>query len=213
MLYIALGDSISIDDYSGVANGGAASQFAARIRAAEFRNLAYDGCFTSGVLEVMSSIDVAPDVVTLTVGGNDFLRAAFLSEGETINHMWHDAVSTTVARINLIADGLYAWQCPVIVNTIYDPTSGNSDQIPEMADLRAGLRAVNTGIRSAARRRKFLLADLEAPFTGHGSASADPWIVNEIEPSYAGSTAIAALWDDLWTGHQRDLISGSCQPG
>ena len=50
MNYLALGDSISIDDYTGVAGGGAASQFAKFIRADPFQNLTRDGNTTDGVM-------------------------------------------------------------------------------------------------------------------------------------------------------------------
>src|SRR5687767_13494848 len=77
MNYLALGDSISIDDYTGVVGGGAASQFAKLVRADEFQNLTRDGNTTDGVLETLSLVTTRPDVATLTAGGNDFLQAAF----------------------------------------------------------------------------------------------------------------------------------------
>ena len=43
MNYLALGDSISIDDYTGQAGGGAASQFARLIGATRFENLTMNG--------------------------------------------------------------------------------------------------------------------------------------------------------------------------
>ncbi len=51
MNYLALGDSISIDTYTGQADGGAASQFAKLIGTTEFQNLTRDGRTTAGVLE------------------------------------------------------------------------------------------------------------------------------------------------------------------
>jgi hypothetical protein len=77
MQYLALGDSISIDDYTGVPLGGAASQFVRLVGATEFQNLTQDGCITDGVLEILTDLTTSPDVVTLTAGGNDFLLACF----------------------------------------------------------------------------------------------------------------------------------------
>ena len=63
---------------------------------------------------------------------------------------------------------------------------------------RTAFNALNDGIRSLARRRGFLLADLEKLFHGHGASSRRPWIVMQIEPNLAGATAIAAEWHRLY---------------
>src|SRR5437868_804300 len=77
MKYLALGDSISIDDYTGVAGGGAVSQFARLIGATEVQDLTYDGCTTAGVIEALQRVTNRPEVATLTAGGNDFLERTF----------------------------------------------------------------------------------------------------------------------------------------
>ena len=67
--YLALGDSMSIDDYTGVRGGGAVNQF--------FRTLGnewslddrtFDGCQMVGVPR-----NGRGDLITLTIGGNDLL--------------------------------------------------------------------------------------------------------------------------------------------
>jgi hypothetical protein len=50
-VYLALGDSISIDDYTGVSGGGAASQLA-RMASLELIDLTRDGNTTDGVLAI-----------------------------------------------------------------------------------------------------------------------------------------------------------------
>jgi GDSL-like Lipase/Acylhydrolase family len=70
--YLALGDSISIDDYTGVHGGGAASQLARKLRV-ELIDLTRDGNTTHGVLADLARAPAAADVVTLTAGGNDLL--------------------------------------------------------------------------------------------------------------------------------------------
>jgi hypothetical protein len=45
-----------------------------------------------------------------------------------------------------------------------------------------------------------MLSDLQALFRGHGIVSTEPWIVMQIEPNYAGATAIARQWREL-IGH------------
>ena len=77
MRYLALGDSISIDYWTGVEGGGAASQFARRVGSsgAEFVNRTRDGNMTEGVLMDLELLPFRPEIVTLTVGGNDLALA------------------------------------------------------------------------------------------------------------------------------------------
>ena len=189
MRYLALGDSISIDEYTGVAGGGAASQLARRIGAhgEDFVDLTRDGNTTDGVLAQLADAPADPELVTLTVGGNDLLLGR--------------PAAPIVDAIREIAARLSRYGCAVILNTVYDPTDGDDALgrellgVPE--ELRADFDAVNSAIAAIAEERRFLLADLEALFHGHGVASADPWYVSVIEPNLAGATAIAERWHEL----------------
>jgi lysophospholipase L1-like esterase len=196
--YLALGDSISIDDYTGQAGGGAASQFARLIGATETELLAADGCTSTQALDLLESLTFSPDVTTLTIGGNDLLQAAFLTPPE--GDRWSALVTRPVERIEQIAQKLRQISPVVIINTIYDPTGRAEHTVQSDADfeLATALKALNAGIRAIARRHGFLLADLYSLFRGHDSESTDPWIVYEIEPNLAGATAIAAHWADLY---------------
>ena len=199
MNYLALGDSISIDEYTEVGSGGAASQFARLVGATQFQDLTRDGRTTAGVLEAWPEITVAPNVVTLTAGGNDFLQGAFQALNSAAG--WSRVASEPLANLEEIAARLAGWACPVIVNTVYDPTDGDDSRLASFgmaAQARAAFNALNDGIRALARRRGFLLADLEELFHGHGPASPAPWIVMQIEPNLAGATAIARHWHDLY---------------
>src|ERR687887_2876338 len=71
-MYVAFGDSISIDDYTGVSGGGAPSQPARKL-GANLVDLTRDGNTTQGVLADLARAPAAADVVTLTAGGNDLL--------------------------------------------------------------------------------------------------------------------------------------------
>jgi lysophospholipase L1-like esterase len=93
MRYLALGDSLPIDKYTGEAGGGAASQLARHLgRDGEFVDLMRDGQVTNAVLRDLARLrrtgSLAPDLVTLTIGGNDFLKGvavdAILANVETI---------------------------------------------------------------------------------------------------------------------------------
>jgi hypothetical protein len=101
----------------------------------------------------------------------------------------------------------YALGGRVIVSTIYDPSDRDDDvgrrelALSRLATiaLRRRLNAVNDGIGELASEHRFLLADLERLFHGHGVASNEPWLVNVIEPNLAGATAIGEHWYDLLT--------------
>lgn len=188
MKYVALGDSISIDKYTGVPGGGAASQFAAKL-GAEFQDLTRDGNVTTAVLIDVERITARPHVVTLTAGGNDFLVGRPVDE--------------ILGTLEEIGERLARLGCPVILNTVYDPTDGDDAVGRGMGispDQREEYERLNNGIREIARERGFLLSDLQELFHGSGLASANPWICCEIEPNYLGATAIAAHWLGLLNG-------------
>ncbi len=189
-IYLALGDSISIDDYTGVHGGGAASQLARKL-GLDLVDLTRDGNTTDGVLADLASAPASAHVVTLTAGGNDLLSG--------------DLPRAMLRRLHEIAHRIQPLGARVIVNTIYDPSDGDNDvgrrelglsRLATIA-LRRRLNAVNRGIVTLARERGFLLADLEWLFHGHGVASNEPWFVNIIEPNLAGATAIAEHWYEL----------------
>ncbi len=191
-VYLALGDSISIDDYTGVRGGGAPSQLARKL-GVDLVDLTRDGNTTDGVLADLDAELARPDVVTLTCGGNDLLMGR--------------PARQVLRRLHEIADRLEALGARVVVNTVYDPSDGDNDvgrrelglsRLATVA-LRRRLNAVNRGIAALARERGFLLADLERLFHGHGVASDEPWFVQVIEPNLAGATAIAEHWYELLT--------------
>src|SRR5690349_20776727 len=113
MNYLALGDSISIDDYTEVAGGGAVSQFAHRIGARDVQNLTADGLTTEGVLASLARVTVTPDIVTLTAGGNDFLQAIFqlsVPPRPLAPDDWKRAVQPALDNLTRIADRLAAYR-------------------------------------------------------------------------------------------------------
>jgi lysophospholipase L1-like esterase len=160
-IYLALGDSISIDDYTGVHGGGAASELARKL-GRELADLTLDGNTTQGVLADLARAPAAADIVTLTVGGNDLLGG--------------DLPRAILRRLDQIAERIQPLGSRVVVNTVYDPSDGDNDVgrrelgLSRLAtiELRRRLNAVNRGIAKLARGRGFLLADLERLFHGHG---------------------------------------------
>jgi lysophospholipase L1-like esterase len=189
-IYLAVGDSISIDDYTGVRGGGAASQLA-RMLGVDLVDLTRDGNTTEGVLADLARAPATADIVTLTAGGNDLLSG--------------DLPRAILRRLHQIAGRIEPLAARVLVNTIYDPSDGDNDVgrrelgLSRLAtiELRRRLNAVNRGIANLAGEQGFLLADLERLFHGHGVTSNQPWFVQVIEPNLAGATAIAEHWCEL----------------
>jgi lysophospholipase L1-like esterase len=189
-VYVALGDSISIDDYTGVHGGGAPSQLARRLDV-DLVDFTRDGNTTQGVLADLARAPAAANLVTLTAGGNDLLGG--------------DLPRSILSRLREIAQRIEPLGASVVLNTIYDPSDGDNEMgrrelgLSRLAtiELRRRLNAVNGGVGRLAREHGFLLADLERLFHGHGVASDEPWFVNVIEPNLAGATAIAEHWHEL----------------
>jgi len=182
-VYLAVGDSMSIDAHPGVVDGGAVSQLALKL-GLELADLTVDGNTTDGVLADLARAPAVADVVTLTAGGNDLLVG--------------DLPEAILDRLQRIAQRIEPLGARVVLNTIYDPSDGD-DQLgrrelglssPAMIELRQRLNAVNRGIRELAAEHDFLLADIERPFHGHGVAADDTWYVQVIEPNLAGATAM-----------------------
>src|SRR6266542_5488922 len=191
-IYLALGDSISIDDYTGVRGGGAASQLTRKL-GLDLVDLTRDGNTTHGVLADLAGAPASADVVTLTAGGNDLLGG--------------DLPRAILHRLNQIAQRLQPLGARVVINTIYDPSDGDNAVgrrelgLSRLAtiELRRRLNAVNRGIAKLARERAFVLADRERLFRGHGITSNEPWFVQVIDPNLAGASAIAEHWHELLT--------------
>lgn len=69
MQLLTLGDSVLIDEYTGVPGGGAAAQFSEMLRPTRFHMLAFDGCRIAEVETHHSA-----DAVIISAGGNDLIE-------------------------------------------------------------------------------------------------------------------------------------------
>jgi lysophospholipase L1-like esterase len=192
--YVALGDSISIDDYSGgPGRGGASLLFANRdddfpewrgrdLRTADphatFSLLATDGATISTLLDRQLprlSALARPTLVTLTIGGNDLLGAY----GDTAAaRVVIDGVEAAVSRaVNGIND-LLAPSGQVVVGTVYDPSDGTGDAhrlgLPSWPDAVAMIEELNERLRAVATREGCALAEIAERFRGHGLLAGDP---------------------------------------
>jgi lysophospholipase L1-like esterase len=228
LLYTALGDSMSIDVYAGGPGRGAASLLH-RNRDADFpgwagrdlatlgyaaRDLTYDGATTAGVLDrQLPRLDRHPDLVTVTMGGNDLMGAY----GDTAAA---EAVIGAVAeRGERILGGLTA--APggpprIVLTTVYDPSDGTGAvpgrTLPPWPDGPRLVRALNAVLSHLADRHGAVVADVHAHFLGHGAAAGDPgqpdprpaqrdlWYCGVIEPNAWGAHEIRRTW---WTALTR----------
>jgi lysophospholipase L1-like esterase len=141
-IYLALGDSISIDDYTGVHGGGAPSQPAGKLGFKLF-DLTRDGNTTHSVLADLARAPAAADIVTLTAGGNDLLGG--------------DLPRAILRRIHQIAERIQPLGAHILLNTVYDPRDGDNDvgrrelSLSRLAtlELRRRPNAANAASRSS----------------------------------------------------------------
>ena len=194
-LYVALGDSISIDLYAGGPGRGGASLLA-RNRDDDFPDwrgrdlattrpelgfalLATDGGTTGSVLDVqlprLESSGAVPRVVTLTVGGNDVLGAY----GDT--RLALAVVGAVRARVGAALDRLRAVVAPadpIVVGTVYDPSDGTGEAwrvgLPAWPDVVDVLAELNAALRAVAAEHGAVVADVHGRFLGHGLQAGDP---------------------------------------
>ena len=172
--YLALGDSMSIDDYTGVKDGGAVNQF--------FRTLGdswilddrtFDGCQMAGVPR-----DGIGDLITLTIGGNDLLwnRERYLCEGLADFAAEHKALLKTIRQTN--PDAIF------VVGDIYAPDAPLSDA------EESALTEANAAIHSNCHDVGALQAGIYEAFNGHEQT----FLCLAIEPTLEGAKAIAELF-------------------
>jgi lysophospholipase L1-like esterase len=192
--YVALGDSISIDDYAGgPGRGGASLLFANRgddfpdwrgrdLRtvhpATTFSLLATDGATTRTLLQAqlprLRALAVRPTLVTLTVGGNDLLGAY----GET------DAARGVIAGVRAAVDLVLAEltetapTARIAVGTVYDPSDGTGDAerlgLPPWPEAVAVITELNDMLRAVTAAHGAVVAEIAATFRGHGLLAGDP---------------------------------------
>ena len=177
-IYLALGDSMSIDDYTGVECGGAVKRF--------FRTLGdewtlddrtVDGCRMANVPR-----DGRGDLITLTIGGNDLLSNVekYLREGLDSFAREHAKLLADLRRVNPTAI--------LIVGDIYAPATPLRDEAARRLD------EANAIIHQNCNRVGALLAPIHASFRGHEST----YLCFDIEPTFFGAGKIAALFEDAF---------------
>jgi lysophospholipase L1-like esterase len=223
-VYVALGDSMSIDDYAGGAGRGAASLLY-RNRDADFPDwvgrdlatlgytaqiLARDGATSTDVLHrQLPLIQRRPALVTITMGGNDLLAAY----GDTA------AGNAAIAEVAAVGEEVLthlraaaAEDCRIVVSTVYDPSDGTGEVatagLPAWPEGLALVQTLNTTLVDLAHRHGAVVADVYDRFLGHGVAAGDLaqtnaqptnrdlWYCGVVEPNAWGAAQIRHTW---WT--------------
>ena len=178
-IYLALGDSMSIDEYTGVKGGGAVSQFYRRLGPGwTLVDRTFDGCILDEVPRNLNG-----DLITLTVGGNDAITHLdhVRMEGVSFLVRQHLRLLVSIKRENR--------DCCLIVGNIYSP------QTPLPQDLVGLLDQLNEGIGRNVREVGGCLADIRSAFAGKEST----YLCQEIEPTLEGATAIAGLFAEQFS--------------
>lgn len=220
--YVALGDSMSIDDYAG-GPGRGASSLLHRNRDADFPDwagrdlstagltaqlLVRDGATTADVLQrQLPLIELPPALVTITMGGNDLLGAyGDAAAAEATIRRVAAMGETILTRLRAVADS----GCRIVLTTVYDPSDGTgripSGALPPWTDGPALVRALNAALTELAERHGAVVADVHGGFLGHGVRAGDPgqaqarpanrdlWYCGVIEPNAWGAHAIRSTW-------------------
>ncbi len=193
--YVALGDSISIDDYAGGRGCGGASllfrngdddfpgwrgrDLVSRQPDATFRLLASDGATTRTLLDAqlprLAALDIRPTLVTVTIGGNDVLSAY----GDT--RAARDVIARVAGSVSRALGDLRRLLAPdgrVVVGTVYDPSDGTGDAsrlgLPPWPDAVRVVAELNEALRHVAAEHGDAVAEIGERFRGHGVLAGDP---------------------------------------
>ena len=221
-VYVAIGDSMSIDDYAGGAGRGAASllyrnrdddfpDWAGRDLATAglgLQVLARDGATTADVLQrQLPQLTQTPDLVTVTMGGNDLIDAYGDSR----------AARVVIGRVTAIGEAvllrlgdLCGDTARIVVTTVYDPSDGTgqvaTSGLPPWPDGPVLVEELNAALIDLAERHGALVADVHGRFFGHGVHAGDPttpeshptnrdlWYCGLIEPNAWGADQIRTAW-------------------
>ena len=173
-VYLALGDSMSIDFYTGVEGGGAVNQFHRWLgNTWQLDDRTADGCRMPHV-----PTDARGELITLTIGGNDLLWKAqeYLARGVGGFAREHLALLLAIRRTNPAS--------PLLVGDVYQPQGGFSE-----VELQ-GLAAANAVIRENCQQVGAHLVGIHDAFRG----CQDELLCLDIEPTLEGATVIAELF-------------------
>lgn len=223
-LYLALGDSLSIDAYAGPDLGAASlffsnddqlypefrgSDLSSRNPNCRFLNLAKDGGTIASTLSAIEGLEANDSnvLVTLTVGGNDLL--AGLSDQMNFPDPWLAKFEQSFGSLLALTSEKFP-QSRVLVGNVYDVIDGTGiaqSRRWEALEFLPALDALNEVIRRQVEAiGGGVLIDINQHFLGHTVRfddstyehydATDPscWICLDIEPNARGSSEIRRLF-------------------
>jgi len=193
--YVALGDSISIDDYAGGPGRGGASllyrnrdedfphwagqDLLSHDPSCTFHLLATDGATSGALLDAqlprLRGLRLRPGIVTLTIGGNDVLSEYGDSRAARRRV---EQVAVAVSRTLGLLRPLLAPPGRLVLGTVYDPSDGSGDTsrlgLPAWPDAVAVVAGLNDRLRAVAAEHGAAVAEIGEHFRGHGILAGDP---------------------------------------
>lgn len=187
MRVFSLGDSVLIDDYTGKAGGGAASQFARMIGANQFDQTAGDGIGLTRAYEILRQTEVIPDVMLFCGGGNDLLTYAWGNSDQSVD----DALEAMTTTFDAIMERSVMYGVMVIACTYFDPTDGDAEVAAKMGfrdEARELLMRYNEHIR---QYPGIGVTDAFRIFAGKGMNKPETYVALGVELNLAGATALA----------------------
>jgi len=185
--FVALGDSLTEgvgDPHPAWPNGlrGWADLVAARLSVedplVEYANLALRGRTARDVVaeQLPAALRLQPDVVTVWAGGNDILRPVV-------------RLDDVLASVDQAIGRLVGTVATVIVFTGFEVTGS-----PVLRPVSARVRALNAGLREAARARGVLVADVSGR---QEWADRRLWAPDRVHPSPLGHERLASVVGSL----------------
>lgn len=175
----------------------------------DWTDLSMDGATVTTVLESqlprLPKHVPGPILVTLTVGGNDFLRllGSAHEEDDIDASLRNDVVEDILSGFREILRRLDARvpEGQVVVGTVYDPTDGTGvlRDGRERSSLLEYLHDLNRSLEEISADFGARIVDIHDHFLGHGLSEDDPsqrWYWNPmiIEPSARGASEVRRLW-------------------
>lgn len=189
--YVVLGDSLGVGLGAKLFYGYAprlARQLDARGARVELYNLAKvlnrsQDLVTDGSLE--RAVSLAPDLVTLYIGGNDLLLAFRRQrEREATVKAFTDHLEQILATLYRETDAL------VVVATLYNPYPPG-DRLHNQAEK--WIRPANAAIRALAARYEAMVADVFSAFDGHQEDYI--WVeMGDVHPNDKGYARMAEVF-------------------
>jgi lysophospholipase L1-like esterase len=178
-VYLALGDSISIDQYTGIQGGGAVSQFYGWLKWLG-QSWVLDDKTANGYCMSDVSASAKGDLITLTIGGNDLLSEQDLYLRDRLGAFAEEHLGLLTGLRSANPGAFF------IIGNIYAPQTPLPDRLMRAFDEANSIIATNVQKVGA------YLADIRHAFRGHEH----DYLCYEIEPSLKGAAVIASLFKD-----------------